>query len=113
MAQPSPIKSDVKSSDPEIKDIYAILDILKADMKELTKTVGDVGKVEASRAVKSAKDKAHDVKAAGEEHFDALRDTAEGYGRATGEYIRQNPVAAVGIAAGLGLVVGLLMSPRR
>ncbi|NNF92179.1 MAG: DUF883 domain-containing protein [Boseongicola sp.] len=106
-------KSSDKSHEAELKDLYAMLDVLKADMKELTRTVGEVGKAEANRAVDTAKAKGKEVKAAGEAQIDALRTQAEDYGRATGQYVRENPTAALGIAAGLGLLVGFMLSGRR
>ena len=113
MAQPTAIKSDSKSREAELKDIYAVLEVLKEDMKQLSKTVSDVGKAEAERAVNTAKDKGREVRKAGEEQVDALRATAEDYGRATGNYIRENPTSAVGIAAGLGFLLGFFLSSRR
>jgi ElaB/YqjD/DUF883 family membrane-anchored ribosome-binding protein len=42
----------------------------------------------------------------------ALRDNAKAMARATDDYVRDNPWRAVGVAAGVGLVVGLLIGRR-
>jgi ElaB/YqjD/DUF883 family membrane-anchored ribosome-binding protein len=42
----------------------------------------------------------------------ALRDNAKAMARATDDYVRDNPWRAVGVAAGVGLIVGLLIGRR-
>src|SRR5512143_2397158 len=42
----------------------------------------------------------------------ALRDNAKAVARATDDYVRDNPWRAVGVAAGVGLLVGLLIGRR-
>lgn len=42
----------------------------------------------------------------------ALRDNAKAVARATDDYVRDNPWRAVGAAAGIGLVIGLLIGRR-
>lgn len=102
-----------KTSDPTLQDLYAMMDIMKADMQQLSETISEVGKAEARRAVDSAKDKGRDLKKAGHDQYEALRHQAEDYGNQAGAYVRDNPLNAVGIAAGLGFVVGFLLSSRR
>ena len=60
-------------------------------------------KAEASLA--SAKDKLEDM------HEDLIEKGREAV-KATDDYVQENPWKAVGIAAGLGLVIGLLVSRR-
>ena len=60
-------------------------------------------KAEASLA--SAKDKLEDL------HEDLIEKGREAV-KATDDYVQENPWKAVGIAAGLGLVIGLLVSRR-
>ena len=42
----------------------------------------------------------------------AVRDNAKAMARATDDYVRDNPWRAVGVAAGVGFFVGLLISRR-
>lgn len=42
----------------------------------------------------------------------AVRDNAKAVARATDDYVRDNPWRAVGVAAGVGLVIGLLIGRR-
>ncbi|CEN55981.1 DUF883 family protein [Candidatus Methylopumilus turicensis] len=60
-------------------------------------------KAEASLA--SAKDKLDDM------HEDLIEKGREAV-KATDDYVQENPWKAVGIAAGIGLVIGLLVSRR-
>lgn len=83
-----------------------------ADTEELLKaTVGAAGeRVSAARAraeetLRSAKSKLADLD-------DVALDKAKEAARATDGYVRQNPWAAVGIAAVAGLVIGVLISRR-
>ena len=43
---------------------------------------------------------------------DAVRDQVGDAARATDGYVRKNPWAAIGVGAGVGLLVGLLLSRR-
>lgn len=113
MAQPKAMQANDNDRDAELKDLYAMLDILKSDMKELTKTVGDVAKTEAQRRVEATKAKGQQAKEMGEEQLAALRVQAEDFGRTTGTYVRENPTTALGIAAGIGFLIGALMTSRR
>jgi len=42
----------------------------------------------------------------------AVRDNAKAMARATDDYVRDNPWRAVGVAAGVGLFIGLLIGRR-
>ena len=88
------------------------LKVLIGDTEELLKaTAGQAGekmtaareRIQASLAV--YKDKLVDA-----EH--ALVEKTKEAARATDEYVHDNPWRAVGIAAGVGLIIGLLISRR-
>lgn len=113
MAQPKAMHSNDNDRDAELKDLHAMLDILKSDMKELTKTVGEVAKNETQRRIETAKAKGQHAKEMGEEQLEALKLQAEDFGRSTGAYVRENPTTALGIAAGIGFLIGALMTSRR
>ena len=115
-AQPKiPANASGKSTtqEPNVDDLYAMMDILKTDLKQLTETVAGVGKAEARKAGEAVAGKGRDIRKAGEDGYDALRASSESYGREAGRYVREQPVTALGLAAGVGLLVGFLMSNRR
>lgn len=93
-------------------DVRDQIAALQADMAALTRTVGDYGKARGDDAKASAVRKAEEIRA----RADVLRNDAEaqlrtGYAQAE-TAVRDNPAAAVGIAAGLGFLVGLLSARR-
>ena len=70
-----------------------------------------------------AGDKAADLRARVQDHLvtakqklaeaeTSVRDNAKAVARATDDYVRDNPWRAVGVAAGVGLLVGLLIGRR-
>ena len=88
------------------------LKIVIADAEELLRaTASQAGeKVSAARekiqdSLRHAKDKLAEVE-------DILIDKGEEAVRATDEYVHDHPWKAVGIAAGIGLVIGMLISRR-
>jgi len=105
--------TDVAANEPGINDLVTQMKILKDDIASLTQTVGEVGKAEASRAVDIAKSKGVQAKEAGEAKLTDARSIAESYGREAGIMVREQPATALGVAAGVGFVLGFLMSNRR
>lgn len=93
-------------------DIQKQLATLQADVSELTKVVGDFGKSQSSRFQAAAKDKAdklrHDAEA---QYHKAEAQLHDSYAKAEAA-VRENPGMALGIAAGVGFIVGLLASRR-
>lgn len=92
--------------------LAADLQLVISDAEELLRaTAGQAGeKVSAARekvqdSVRHAREKLADIE---ESVIEQGREAA----RAADEYVRANPWQAVGIAAGIGLVIGLLVSRR-
>ncbi len=92
--------------------LVADFKVVVADAEELLKaTAGQAGdkvaelrsKAQANLAI--AKASLADAQA-------ALLEKAKAAGRATDDYVQENPWRAVGIAAGIGLVIGLLIGRR-
>jgi len=83
-----------------------------ADAEALIKATANHGgekvdqlRSQAEASLTSAKDKLDDL------HEDLIEKGREAV-KATDDYVRENPWKAVGIAAGIGLVIGLLVSRR-
>ena len=72
-----------------------------ADAEELLRvTAGEAGP------------KIQEARARAEESLRSARDHLQGAGRQLDSQVREHPWAAVGIAAGIGLIVGILMSRK-
>ena len=101
-------KDDAVTTD----DVRAQLATLQNDIAALTKTVSDYGRAAGDDAKATAVRKAEDMRL----RADSMREDAEaqlksGYAQAE-TAVRDNPAAAVGIAAGVGFVLGLLSTRR-
>lgn len=103
-----------KSAKPQASadDVRDQLAALQADVAELTKTVTSYGKARGEEARASVSQTAAELR----QRADTLRSDAEaqlrqGYAQAE-TAVRDNPAAAVGIAAGIGFVLGLMSSRR-
>jgi ElaB/YqjD/DUF883 family membrane-anchored ribosome-binding protein len=100
------------ASDVSKEKLVADLKVVVADAEELLRaTASQAGeKVAAAReriqaSLASAKVKLSDAER-------ALLEKTKEAAKATDEYVRENPWQAVGIAAGAGLLLGILISRR-
>ncbi|QDX82998.1 hypothetical protein B9N43_14095 [Denitratisoma sp. DHT3] len=92
--------------------LIADFNVVVADAEELLKaTAGQAsGKVEELRG--RVQDRLAQAKASLVDAQEAVVAKAKAVGHATDDYVHDNPWKSVGIAAGIGLVVGLLIGRR-
>jgi ElaB/YqjD/DUF883 family membrane-anchored ribosome-binding protein len=92
--------------------LVADLKVVVADTEELLRaTAGQAGeKVSAIRD--RLQDQLANAKASLAEAQAAVVDRAKQVGRYTDDYVHDNPWRAVGVAAGFGFIVGLLIGRR-
>ncbi|SPJ23101.1 DUF883 family protein [Palleronia abyssalis] len=83
-------------SNPTTEDLSRQVDALKADISRLTETLGDYGRTKSREYQGEARRRANEI-----------RDEAQGRVDDIEAYVRQNPAQALGIAAGVGLLIGL------
>jgi ElaB/YqjD/DUF883 family membrane-anchored ribosome-binding protein len=93
---------------------------LAADMKRLMEAMEDLVGAAADSAdtrIAAVRAKAEatlaQVRANAEAAKQAIVEKTEEITQRTDEYVHENPWSSVGLAAGMGLVVGLLLSSRR
>jgi ElaB/YqjD/DUF883 family membrane-anchored ribosome-binding protein len=102
-------KREQVTVDKLMEDLQAVVSDAEALLKATAHQAGE--KVQEARA------KAEESLAAARERLSEMKDGATQKARELvedgDEYVRNNPWQAVGIAAGLGLLVGLLVSMRR
>jgi len=85
MSSTDTARSASKRSDRDLDDLANQIDAIRAEIQSLTSTVGRVANKQINRAQDKAIETAHEAE----------------------EAIRRNPLAAVGIAAGLGFLFGV------
>jgi ElaB/YqjD/DUF883 family membrane-anchored ribosome-binding protein len=92
--------------------LVADMKVVIADAEELLKATANAAgdKVTAARARMEDSLRSARIKVA--EAQEVVVDKAKAAARATDDYVHANPWRAVGIAAGAGLVIGMLISRR-
>ncbi|AJE46206.1 DUF883 family protein [Celeribacter indicus] len=94
------------------EELQAQIATLKDDIAALTKTMADYGSAQGKAAKASAQAALTEARARGAEHVAHAQQSAlDAYGEMENR-VRENPSAAMGLAAGLGFLVGLLAARR-
>jgi len=88
------------------------LKIVITDAEELLRATASLAGENASAARDKIQDSLHNAKLKLAEVEDVLINEGKQAARAADEYVHDYPWRAVGIAAGVGLVIGLLISRR-
>jgi ElaB/YqjD/DUF883 family membrane-anchored ribosome-binding protein len=83
-----------------------------ADAEELLRATASQAGEKVSAAREKIQDSLRNAKVKLAEVEDVLLDKGKQAARATDEYVHDHPWKAVGIAAGIGLIVGMLISRR-
>ena len=96
------------TSDQLLDDLKTVMSDAEALLKATSAQTGEKIQEVRARAEESLRVAKQRLTAAEEEALRRAREIAD----ATEEYVRDNPWQSVGIAAGVGLVVGLLLSRR-
>lgn len=111
----SSTSSNDKSTPAEAKDVAELkaqMDVLKADLSALTSTLKEMGVSRAEALRTAATDQAASWRSQGEAAVEQVRAKGrEQYGNAE-QSIRENPAMAVGIAAGIGFLTGLIFGRK-
>jgi ElaB/YqjD/DUF883 family membrane-anchored ribosome-binding protein len=87
------------------EDLAAQVDALKADIAALTQSLGDYGRTQSAHLAESAR-------ASGEAEYEHLRSKVADLGNQAEDFVVQKPGVALGIAAGIGFLAGLVISRR-
>ena len=103
--------------DVSVDDLAAQIETLKGDLSELTRTFSDFGSAKTEEAARAARDKAEELRDAGKakasELHEAGRERALEAQLQAEDFMRRQPATALGIAAGVGFLVGMFASSRR
>ncbi|MGO4909622.1 YqjD family protein [Pseudorhodobacter sp. W20_MBD10_FR17] len=93
-------------------DLSKQVAVLREDIANLTSIVAEYSKAQSAQLKSKVEEKAADLAETGASAAQAAKATAKVAYSDAEDSIRENPAAAVGIAAGLGFLVGLLTSRR-
>tara|TARA_R110000751_G_scaffold62625_5_gene129508 strand:- start:1210 stop:1623 length:414 start_codon:yes stop_codon:yes gene_type:complete len=115
--------ANIATKDKDSSDVSAQLELIKSDVAQLTTLLGQLTaqkKDEASARVRqtvsdlknTASEQATYARVRAAETGDHVQQLAEEYYGQAEEAVRKQPVMAVGIAAGVGFLVGLMTSRR-
>ncbi len=85
---------------------------LVRDVEDLVKKVANVDDQDIAEIRAKVEDKLAKAKTSAGEGIAAVRGHAEDVSEATDEYVRENPWAAVGIAAAVGIIIGFVAGRR-
>ena len=88
------------------------LKIVIADAEELLRATASQAGEKVAVAREKIQDSMHRAKIKLAEAEDVMLDKTKQAARATDEYVHDHPWRAVGVAAGIGLIVGLLIGRR-
>ena len=99
--------SDI-STDKLVEDLKIVMRDAEALIKATSAQTGEKIQEVRARAEESLRQAQTRLSALEDEALQRAREVAD----ATEEYVRENPWQSIGIAAGVGLLVGLLLSRR-
>jgi ElaB/YqjD/DUF883 family membrane-anchored ribosome-binding protein len=85
---------------------------LVADVEDLVKKVANVEDAEIAEIRSKVEDTLARAKSTADEGIAAVRERAGEVSDATDDYVRENPWAAIGIAAAIGIVIGFVAGRR-
>lgn len=104
--------SVLQATETNVEELSRQIDALRADIAAITQTIGTIGREGSHAAADRLRAEASHLAARGGAELAALQAQAERAGEQAADMVRAQPVAAMGLAAALGFVVGLLTARR-
>jgi len=106
MATSSP--KSAKDSEQAAEDLAADIELLKADIAKLARQLQETGEHSYGAARRAAGEGVDQLRAQGEVALESLRSSANDLERQITDTVREKPVTALAIAAGVGFLFALL-----
>jgi len=107
----SPSASD-NGKEPTAEDLSRQIEELKADLAGITETLAGIAKARGQAAGDAAYAEASRLYKQGEKTIHHLQSQAGEFSDQAEEMVRKQPAIAMGIAAGIGFLIGLIMSRK-
>ncbi|QIE47330.1 DUF883 domain-containing protein [Pseudohalocynthiibacter aestuariivivens] len=105
-------KTTSSSGDTSVADLTDQIQTLKGDIAKITEILGEIGVEKRDQATAKLRETASEVRAQGERHLRDAQARAEDVGAQAADAVRQQPAAAIGIAVGVGFLIGLVTSRK-
>jgi ElaB/YqjD/DUF883 family membrane-anchored ribosome-binding protein len=103
----------VKNNVAELNsDLSKQVAVLREDIVKLTAIVADYGKLQSDQIKSTVAQKAADLAESSGAALNSAKSTAKVAYSEAEEAVRENPASAVGLAAALGFLVGIMTSRR-
>ena len=100
--------SNGKVKTPTANDLADQIATLKTDLADLTSLIGDMGAAQGAQAKEKMQERVEAARDAGAAHIDDAKVQAQKLGAEANDFITRQPATALGIAAGIGFLVGML-----
>jgi ElaB/YqjD/DUF883 family membrane-anchored ribosome-binding protein len=101
-------KAANEAAKDNVEQLSEQMAVLRNDIAAISKSLADLGVASKDAAIENAKVKAAELRASGEKHLSAAQDRAEELGQQAADAVRQQPAAAVGLAVGVGFLLGFI-----
>ncbi len=101
-----------KSKDDEIEQLSEQIGQLKDDIAKLTLTMAEIGAQSKAEAEANIKSSVAYLRKRGAEGMEKAQAKAEDLGEQAAEAVRNQPAMAVGLAVGIGFLLGLITSRK-
>ncbi len=98
---------------PTPEDLAQQIETLRADLSRIAETMGELARLRAEEQAERLREARDHVGRMAEQEARRIYRQAGDAMEQADEMIRERPAMAVGIAAGLGFLVGLMMSARK
>lgn len=105
-------KDDKGAEEPTVEDLARQMEALRADLNGLAETLKGLGLAKGKEAADGVKSRAQSARAAGEQQIEEMHARLEAMLAEADKMARDKPITAMGIAAGFGFLLGLMLGRR-
>lgn len=96
------------SPQKDIDQLSEQITTLRQDISDISQTLSGLGRSSRDAASEQARQKAADLRDAGQRQMHNAQYRAEEMGQQAADQVRNQPAAAVGLAVGLGFLLGFM-----
>ncbi len=107
-----PITTETPNGKASSADLSAQVETLRKDLADLTNIIADLGKAKGEDAISAAKSSANAARDKVVDHAETARLQAMELQDQANSFVKNQPAAALGIAAGIGFLIGMLGSRK-
>jgi ElaB/YqjD/DUF883 family membrane-anchored ribosome-binding protein len=100
---------DAATSGPGTDELKAQIATLRGDIEAIARTLASMGRAREEAMVEKMKASAADLKNRGSEKLSEVKDRADDILAEIDDHARRRPMTALALAAGFGVLVGLLL----